>query len=121
LDEKEQREFMGLAMKKYTDPALHDQIERNACDSKRKLAKDERLLGPALLCLKHGKLPLAYAKAIAAAYAYNGSPDAGTGEVQHTVRNSGIEAAIRNYSSIDESSPLYHLVVEAYRSSSFIF
>ncbi|MBD0288839.1 MAG: hypothetical protein ICV79_25950, partial [Flavisolibacter sp.] len=68
LDEKEQREFMALAMKKYTDPALNDQIERNANDSKRKLGTEERLVGPALLCLKHGKVPYAYAKAIAAAY-----------------------------------------------------
>ncbi|MBD0277362.1 MAG: hypothetical protein ICV81_05280 [Flavisolibacter sp.] len=121
LDEKEQREFMALAMKKYTDPALNDQIERNANDSKRKLGKEERLVGPALLCLKHGKVPYAYAKAIAAAYDYNGSVDAGTQEVQETVKQIGIEEAIRKYSSIDESSQLYPLIVESYKSKSFIF
>lgn len=121
LDEKEQREFMALAMKKYTDPAINDQIERNAADSRRKLDRDERLVGPALLCLKHGRTPSAYAKAIAAAYYYNGSADAGTQEVQETVHKDGIEKAIQKFSSIDETSTLYHLIVEAYKLKSFIF
>jgi mannitol-1-phosphate 5-dehydrogenase len=121
LDEKEQNEFMALAIKKYTDPTINDQIERNANDSKRKLSKDERLIGPALLCLKHGKLPTAYAKAIAAAYHYTGSNDKGTEEVQQTISQSGIEEAIRKYSAVGESSTLYKLILEAYKSKSFIF
>jgi mannitol-1-phosphate 5-dehydrogenase len=121
LDEKEQRDFMALAIKKYTDPAINDQIERNAADSKRKLSKDERLIGPALLCLKHGRIPYAYAKAIAAAYHYNGSNDPGTKEVQQTIREEGIEKAIKKFSSIDESSELYNLILKSYQSRSFIF
>jgi len=121
FDEKEQGEFMALAMKKYTDPAINDQIERNAKDTKRKLSKDERLIGPALLCLKHGRMPYAYAKAIAAAYYYNGSMDEGTREVQETVNQCGIEKAIKKYSSIDESSALYELVLNSYQSKNFIF
>jgi mannitol-1-phosphate 5-dehydrogenase len=120
LDEKEQREFMALAMKKYTDPALNDWIERNAVDSMRKLDKEERLIGPALLCLKHGRIPTAYAKAIAAAYHYNGT-DENTREVQETIRQSGIEEAIKKYSSIDVSSPLYNLILESYKLKTFIF
>lgn len=121
LDEKEQRDFMALAMKKYTDPTINDQIERNANDSRRKLSKEERLVGPALLCLKYGRKPYAYAKAIAAAYYYNGSNDEGTREVQETVNQHGIETAIKKYSSIDETSDLYNLILESYKSKSFIF
>jgi mannitol-1-phosphate 5-dehydrogenase len=121
FDEKEHREFMALAMKKYTDPTLNDQIERNANDSKRKLGKEERLTGPAILCLRHGRKPTAYAKAIAAAYYYNGSNDHGTREVQETINQFGIEKAIMQFSSIDESSELYHLVLTSYKLKSFIF
>jgi mannitol-1-phosphate 5-dehydrogenase len=121
LDEAEQRNFMALAMKKYTDPALNDQIQRNAHDSKRKLGKHERLVGPASLCLKHGRMPFAYAKAIAAAYAYNGSTDPGTRAVQETVKQGGIEEAIKKYSAIDPSSALYNLIVDSYHSKTFIF
>ena len=121
LDQKEQLEFMALAMKKYTDPAINDQIERNAADTKRKLGKDERLAGPALLCLKHGKTPYAYAKAIAAAYHYNGSNDEGTKEVQQTIHQEGIEKAVKKFSCIDGSSELYHLILASYKSKDFIF
>ncbi|HLL42806.1 MAG TPA: hypothetical protein VK369_06680 [Segetibacter sp.] len=121
FDEKEQREFMALAMKKYTDPTLNDQIERNANDTRRKVSKEERLVGPALLCLKHGKMPNAYAKAIAAAYYYKGSNDDGTLEVQRTVNERGIEEAVKKYSSIDEASGLYNLIINSYKSKSFIF
>jgi mannitol-1-phosphate 5-dehydrogenase len=121
LDEQEQRAFMAVALKKYTDPALNDRVERNAADTRRKLGKEERLVGPALLCLKHGKTPDAYAKAIAAAYYYTGSDDEGTREVQATIDQDGIEKAIQKYSAIDGSTPIYDLIVRAYRTKSFIF
>jgi mannitol-1-phosphate 5-dehydrogenase len=73
------------------------------------------------LCLKHGRMPFAYAKAIAAAYYYNGSDDPGTREVQETVQQKGIEAAIQTYSSLDPSLPLFNLVAEAFVSKNFIF
>lgn len=120
LDEKEQVEFMGLAMKKYTDPALNDSIERNARDLKRKVSKKERLIGPALLCLKHGKLPVAYAKAIAAAYHYDGSDDEGTKEVLQTIKENGIEEAVKKYSELEPDNELFRLVIEAYNDKSFI-
>jgi mannitol-1-phosphate 5-dehydrogenase len=120
LDEQEQRDFMALALKKYTDPALNDRVERNAADTRRKLGKDERLLGPALLCLRHGRTPNAYANAIAAAYYYSGSDDEGTREVQATIDREGIEKAIQKYSAIDGSNPLFDLIIRAYRTKSFI-
>lgn len=121
LDHNEQKAFMELAMKKYTDPALVDQTERNARDPKRKLAKDERLIGPALLCLKHGKRPEAYAKAIAAAYAYEGANDKEAQEIQTFIDLHGIGEAIKKYSSIDETSQLFSMITDAYNGKRFIF
>lgn len=120
FNENEQREFMALAMKKYTDPALNDEIERNAKDLCRKLGKEERLVGPALLCQKHGRKPLAYAKAIAAAYCYDGSSDAGTLEVIQTIKEQGIEIALKKYSGLEEENELYQLVLIAYHTRSYI-
>jgi len=117
----EHREYMAMAMNKYIDPAINDMIERNARDLRRKLGRDERMLGPALLCLKHGRQPEAYAKAIAAAYCYEGSDDEGTLAVRNTVRQKGIEQAIRTFSGIDESNPLFYMVLEAFRHKTFLF
>jgi len=71
--------------------------------------------------LKHGRMPHGYAKAIAAAYDYNGSNDEGTLEVQQAVNQSGIEKAVKKFSSIDESSELYNLILTSYKSKNFIF
>ena len=116
----EHREYMAMAMNKYTDPAINDRIERNARDLRRKLGREERMLGPALLCLKHDREPVAYAKAIAAAYCFDGSDDEGTLAVRATVTNRGIEEAIRTFSGIDESNKLFSMIVEAFRQKTYL-
>lgn len=120
FDPVEHRDYMKRALKKYTDPALADQIERNARDLRRKVGKEERLIGTALLCLKHGKQPVAYARAIAAAYCYDGSDDEGTLAVNHTVQKEGIVTALKTYSGIDESSELFTMIIEAFNNKSFL-
>jgi mannitol-1-phosphate 5-dehydrogenase len=120
LDPEEHKEFQKLAMQKYTDPSLNDQIERNASDSKRKLAPRERLIGPAVLCMKYGKKPEAYAIAIAAAFAYNGSDDAGTKEVQQILKEKGIEAALEKISGIKSDNELSKMVAKAYNEKKYI-
>ncbi len=119
FDEKEQQEFMSLAMKKYSDPALNDPIERNARDLSRKLGKEERLAGPALLCLKHGRKPNAYAIAIAAAYCYTGSQDPGTTEVASFINDFGIEKAIQKFSGLAPGNELYAMVLRAYHEKAY--
>ncbi len=120
FNEMEHRDYMALAMKKYTDPALSDPIERNAKDLRRKLGINERMLGPALLCLKHGRRPLSYAIAIAAAYNYDGSDDEGTLAVRKTVKDRGIREAIKIYSGIDEKNELYEMIIDAFENRKFI-
>jgi mannitol-1-phosphate 5-dehydrogenase len=121
FDQAEQEEFMALAMKKYADPALNDPIERNAKDLSRKLGKDERLVGPARLCLKHGKKPEAYAIAIAAAYCYTGSEDPGTTEVVEYIAENGIGKAVEKFSGLAAGSELYEMVLDAYRGKKWRF
>jgi mannitol-1-phosphate 5-dehydrogenase len=118
---EEHREYMVMAMNKYTDPAINDLIERNGRELRRKLGQEERMLGPALLCLKHGRKPMAYSKAIAAAYCFDGSDDEGTLAVRETVTNRGIEEAIKTFSGIDESNQLFSMIVEAFRQKTYLF
>ncbi len=120
IKEEEQKAFMALATKKYTDPALNDPIERNARDLRRKLGRDERLLGPALLCLKHGRKPYAYARAIAAALCYEGSSDPGTLEVIRTIKQEGPEVALGRYCGLNSTDELFRMVMDAYTMQTYI-
>ncbi len=107
FDPAEQRTWADSAMAKFRDPAIPDPIERNAADPARKLARDDRLIGPALLALKHGIEPAAIARGIVAAAAYR---DAG--------RPSPLEAAggslptlLTTACGLSEREPLFALVV----------
>ena len=54
FDAEEQRRFAGAALAKYQKTEIIDPIERNARDPLRKLARNDRLTGPACLALSTG-------------------------------------------------------------------
>ncbi len=120
FEPEEHRAFQQLAWHKYRDPALADAIERNARDSARKLGSRERLLGPATLSLKHGKPPVGYATAIAAAIAYDGSDDTGTKQVRELTAKDGVLAALAKFCGLSADSQLARLVATAYERKDFI-
>jgi mannitol-1-phosphate 5-dehydrogenase len=70
FDRAEQATWAASAMAKFEDPAIPDPIARNGADPARKLASEDRLVGPALLALKLGGKPLALARGIASATCY---------------------------------------------------
>ncbi len=113
FDPLEHAAFQRIAWDKYRDSALADQIERNARDSARKLGAHERLIGPAALCLKHGRQPLGYAIAAAAAVRYRGSDDPGTRSVQDTLASTGMAGVLAQHSGLGEGSELARLIIAA--------
>ncbi len=117
FDPTEHAAFQAIAWDKYRNPALADAIERNARDSARKLGARERLVGPALLALKHGREPRGYAAAIAAALAYDGSDDAGTRAVLADVAAGGPAAALARCAGLAPNHPLVALVTRAWQDS----
>ena len=110
-DEDEHHAFQALARAKYESSDLVDPIERHARDTARKLGVHERLFGPALLCLKHGRFPHAYVEAIAAALLYAGSDDPGTQRTQALLQQFGAAAALAELTRLDKEHPLIQAVV----------
>ena len=121
FDKVEQDNFHSLALQKYRDGSLQDPIERNARDLRKKLGINERLVGPALLCLKHGRLPLAYATAIAAAMRYEGSEDEGTREVKADLGQNGFLKTVCKYTGLPEDHQLIKMVVLADQKKAYNF
>lgn len=108
---REQEEMKGQALRKYEDTRCPDPIERNARDSRRKLMLQDRLLGPAVLALKHGRVPAALALGVAAALHYDGSRDEGTLQVQKLLRQSGLRTTVEKYCGVPADSPLGRLII----------
>jgi mannitol-1-phosphate 5-dehydrogenase len=71
FDENEQEDWMNAAFAKFADTNVPDPIERNGADPARKLGRDDRLIGPALLALKHGIYPGGLLAGIKACFNYH--------------------------------------------------
>ncbi len=121
FDKVEQDEFHLLALTKYRDEMIRDPIERNALNLKKKLGINERLVGPALLCLKHGRTPHAYAIAIAGAMRYGGSTDEGSLEVRGYLRRNGFLKTLCRYTGLEKDHPLIEMVMLADQKKSYRF
>ncbi|MDQ6815295.1 MAG: hypothetical protein M3040_16290 [Bacteroidota bacterium] len=66
----EQQEWMEAALAKFADRNIPDPVERNAADPARKLGRDDRLIGPALLAMKHHIDPEGLLAGIVASFNY---------------------------------------------------
>ena len=103
----EQRDWSAAALRKFADALIPDPIARNAGDPERKLRADDRLVGPALLALRHGIRPVALAAGIRAAAAYgdNGRPSP-------QERLDGLGAVLTEICGLSPTHALYTLVLD---------
>lgn len=91
------------------NPYIKDDLKRLGADTKRKLGSYDRLVGPARLCVKHGRAPHALAKAIRAGFDYE-NDDEGTKAVRKCVMTSGAQKAAEIYSGLVPGDGIYDLV-----------
>jgi mannitol-1-phosphate 5-dehydrogenase len=112
--DEEMKAWNKACLKHMTNPVLQDPIERVAADPTRKLSRDERLTGPALLCRRHGVLPWYMAITMANALCYSHAADEDSKRMQHTIRRRGIRGAIEEICGIEQEKELTALVVKIY-------
>ena len=92
---------------------LNIQVPRLVQDPLRKLSPDDRLVGAARLCEKHGVFPAYIAVGIAAGYGCS-AEDPSAQELQERIRAKGIDAVIPEVSGIGPEEPLFAVIREAY-------
>lgn len=98
------------------NPMLGDTVKRYAAGSRRKLERDDRLVGPALLVLKHGLEPEHVINAIASALRYVDTSDAEATNVQEMISHLGLHGAIREICGLTPAdNALVEFIVRAYR------
>lgn len=114
FDPEDQRQFAAAAVAKYQKREIVDPIERNARDPIRKLARNDRLVGPAMLAIEEGGNPVALARAIAAGLRYDPAGDPAAQRIQAMIRDLGIDAALRDVCGIHPEGKLADLVKNAY-------
>ncbi len=80
-----------------------DVLDRQLNNLKRKLGRNERMTGPAVACLKTGRIPFYITKAEALAFDYVSDTDPEAEEVRTFVKEKGIRDAVKHYCGLDES------------------
>lgn len=94
------------------NPYIADGLDRLGADSRRKLGASDRLVMPALLCLKHGGKPEALAKILRAGYDFENADD-GTRHVRAVVLEKGLSRAIGEVSGLAPESTLHKMIFNA--------
>lgn len=110
FDPKEQEEWMNAAFAKFADKNIPDPIERNGADPVRKLSRDDRLIGPALLALKHHIYPEGLLKGIIACFDYK-DPNKNF-KVSDLILEKGSEYVLKEICGLSPDEELFMLIKE---------
>ena len=98
------------------NPLLHNTLRSLGTDAPRKVGPQDRLVGPALLCIKHGGMPNQLARVIAHAYRYAADDDIRTRMFLRFVEEEGIESALERYSRLAMRNMLHRMVRAEYEA-----
>ena len=94
------------------NPVFDDVVTRLTRGPIRKLARDERMVGPALLAEKHGVEPESIATVIGCALRYDDPEDAESVELQQKLRARGAGHCLTEVCGLEASSVTYRLVAQ---------
>ena len=98
----------------HTDnPALGDTVRRYGADPRRKLRREDRLVGPTLLARAHGIRPVHLIEVIAAALRFDPPGDPSASYVREQVKTLGVRAAVRELCGLTEDE--HSLVMDIVR------
>lgn len=99
---------------RFENKLLGDTIERVGRDTKRKLSENDRFVGAARLCEKHGIEPMNILAGLAAGLHFAPEGDEASIEIASDARTNGAYHALATYSNIAENTDLAKNTVAAY-------
>ena len=107
-------DFSANLISRYENKLLGDTIDRVGKDTKRKLSANDRLVGSAKLCLKHGIKPVNICAGMAAALFFAPADDAAAIEVSSFCAENGVAAALEKYAELPADSEITAMVAADY-------
>lgn len=111
-------EAVKIEFERFASAFFEDRLDRIGRQPIRKLSPNDRLVGPALLCLKHQIIPYFISRSIAYGFFYHDPADKEAQELQRYVCESGIERAIGRYCRLNRQKSsekiLFQLILSNY-------
>jgi mannitol-1-phosphate 5-dehydrogenase len=115
FEANETEEYRRTFLEQMRSPYLPDDIKRVLRELSRKLSREERLVGPAMLSCAQGRAPRALAEIIARALTIRNPDDPQTVELQGSLRSTGIERTIEEVCGISPGEALSKLILTKYK------
>lgn len=112
--QEEMTAWNETVLRRMENPALADRVERIGADPERKLRRQDRLIGPALLARDYGIQPKHIAQGIAAALCFENPADSGAARVSQLVEIEGPEAALHYFCELQSETDLIESIVSSY-------
>jgi mannitol-1-phosphate 5-dehydrogenase len=111
----EMARWVSAVLKQTNNPLLADSLERLGADPRRKLRREDRLIGPALLARQHGIQPRYLVRAAAAGLQFDNPAGPGVGFVQERIATLGLAGAVRELCGLTGAEEdLVEAIVQAY-------
>lgn len=115
FDEEEHNAYIEKIIGRFANPFIHDEVTRVGRSPIRKLQANDRLVSPAKQYTElFNEVPFYLAKAIAAAFRYDFAEDPDVQEIQETIQQQGIAAAIEKYTELTSDTNLFNAIQEQY-------
>lgn len=103
----------------FRNPEFSDSLYRIVREPIRKMGRNDRFIGPARCCMRHGILPYYITKCLAYGFFYERAEDSQSVEMQEFIKNHGIEEAVRTFCQLQLDNPdekiIYDLILAAYQ------
>lgn len=100
------------AVEIFRNDRFSDDLCRIAREPMRKMGRNERFVGPALLCLKYGRMPYFIAKALAYGLVIRIGDDPDCGKIAALIAEKGIRQAVCAICQLDDTQKPDHTLVE---------
>jgi mannitol-1-phosphate 5-dehydrogenase len=114
---KEHHAHLDDLLLRFSNVALGDTVARVARDPIRKLGRNDRLIGSALLALEYRINPLFLVEGIIAALRYDNPDDEKALELQRLLSDEGIAHVLESICGLSPSDPLFDLISQKYKQS----
>ncbi|KXN87407.1 Mannitol-1-phosphate 5-dehydrogenase [Leucoagaricus sp. SymC.cos] len=108
--------YIEKTINRFKNPDVIDDVTRVGRQPLRKLGRDERLLGPYLLCKKHGLSTKFLSHAIAAVLMYENDGDDQAKELADVEKTSGVEGTVEKVLGLKRDSEEYKEIIGAYNA-----
>lgn len=115
FDKQEHDKYIQKIIGRFSNSYIVDEVTRVGRSPIRKIGPSDRLVRPAKLYLEViGKEPEYLLKGIAAALLYDVEADEEAVQIQQSIKEAGLEAAIEKFTELKPDSPLFKGIVEQY-------